>query len=481
MRDDIFMNKLLKNFSYNLIYQIVVLVIPLITMPYLARVLEKEAIGIYSYTNSVVLLFSTIGLLGLGNYSKREIAYSKSKGEKQMSESFLALCVIRLILYFVSMVIYVLMLSMSEYKIFFLLQIINLSSYFFDISWFFIGIEELKIVVIQNTIVRIVSTCLIFLLVKNPADLGMYILINGGSLLLGAVIMMPQAKKYITLTHINQDSVNKHWIPIIKLFLPQAASSIYVLFDKTMIKWLTGDIESVGFYDQSQNIAKMPVIIATSLSTVMMPRISYEYTRKQFKKVKEYLTYSIELLIVFIYPIIFGIIVIAPGFIEWFLGSDFMPCVKILQLLSILILPISFTNVTGVQYLIAFDKTKELTFSYICAAIINLVLNTLLIPCIGVYGAAIGTITAELVVLFIQYGYMKDEFGSMQLIKKSRKSIIASFIMMIIVMYFFNGVKVGVLSTMLQVLFGAIIYFILLVLFREKIISKYLLNLRLKK
>jgi len=452
------MGTVMKNFLYNTGYQILCIIIPIITMPYLAHTLGAAAIGINSYTNSVVSLFTTFGLLGLGNYSSREIACSRAKGEKELSKTFTSLCTIRFLLLIACLGIYLPVAFFSKYACYFLLQLFLLFYNFIDISWFFVGIEEMKAVVIRNSIVKIVSTGLVFLFVKKSSDLGWYLFMNGGGMLFGACIMFPQAAKYIQRVRISREDITKHIIPALRFFFPQAASSIYVMFDKTMIKWLTGDVVSVGFYDQSQTIVRVPTMLAGSLSTVMLPMISNEHDRGNREQVRTYLESSVDLLITAAYPVLFGLIGIAPSLVHWYLGNEFMACIPLLQMFSIIILPVFITNVTGVMYLMGCNKTKELTVSYTSAAMINLVINIVLIPLAGTYGAVSGTICAEFTVLFIQYHYMKRDIGNMHLLQKSVKSVLSSMIMLAAVCYVDRFMGDGIAVTIIQVLSGGAVY-----------------------
>lgn len=468
------MGKVIKNFMYNSLYQILVIVIPLIMMPYLSRTLGTTAIGINSYTTSVVTLFSTIGMLGLNKYSQREIAYSMAKGKEELSKNFWSLLIIRLLLLFVVLIVYLCMMFSSEYCIYFGLQLFFLLYNFLDVSWFFVGIEEMKIVALRNSVVKIIATILVFVLIKDSGDLGTYIVINGGSFLLGAFIMLPSIRKYVIRVSLRKDDLTGHIVPVIKLFLPQAASSIYVLMDKTMIEWLTNNVEQVGFYDQSQNIVKMPLIIAASLSTVMLPRISNEYVKDRMDEVRMYVEKSVDMMLVLAFPLVVGMAGVASCFIPWFLGNDFAECIRIMQVLAIVILPIALTNVTGLEYLMGCNLTKELTISYVSASIINVILNLSLIPHLGVYGAAVGTICAEFSVLAIQYYYMVKGIGSMHLVRKSVKSIISSVVMFGVIVVLARNLTGSIITTLVQVAVGVMVYFIAMLVLRDKIILEYM-------
>ena len=469
-----FMSKVAKNFFYNISYQALVSVIPIILMPYLSRTLGVKSLGIYSYTNSVVLLFSTFGMLGLSTYSSREIAYSNTKGQKELSKTFESLCILRAILFAICFLFYLILVLASEYGHYFILHIFLLAFNFFDISWLFIGIEEMKIIVIRNSILKIISTLLVFLLVKDSGDVGLYILINGGSLFLGILIMLPKAKKYIKYVKLEISDISKHIIPIIKLFLPQAATSLYVLFDKTMIKLLTDNVKSVGYYDQGQSISKMPLVVASSLSTVLLPRISNEYAKGNMDSVKKYLNRSTSFMLIIAFPLTLGLVGISDSFIPWFLGEEFIPCIPVLQILSIAILPVSLSNVTGIQYLTAFNRTRELTVSYTAAALLDIVLNFLLIPIIGIYGAAVGTVIAEFEVFYLQYRCMRKEIGNMSLLKKGITSMISSLIMFIAVRYAGTMGYTGIKETFLQISIGGFCYLAFMFLINIKKLQSFI-------
>ena len=462
-----FMSKVAKNFFYNISYQALVSVIPIILMPYLSRTLGVKSLGIYSYTNSVVLLFSTFGMLGLSTYSSREIAYSNTKGQKELSKTFESLCILRAILFAICFLFYLILVLASEYGHYFILHIFLLAFNFFDISWLFIGIEEMKIIVIRNSILKIISTLLVFLLVKDSGDVGLYILINGGSLFLGILIMLPKAKKYIKYVKLEISDISKHIIPIIKLFLPQAATSLYVLFDKTMIKLLTDNVKSVGYYDQGQSISKMPLVVASSLSTVLLPRISNEYAKGNMDSVKKYLNRSTSFMLIIAFPLTLGLVGISDSFIPWFLGEEFIPCIPVLQILSIAILPVSLSNVTGIQYLTAFNRTRELTVSYTAAALLDIVL-------IGIYGAAVGTVIAEFAVFYLQYRCMRKEIGNMSLLKKGKTSMISSLIMFIAVRYAGTMGYTGIKETFLQISIGGFCYLAFMFLINIKKLQSFI-------
>ena len=164
---------------------------------------------------------------------------------------------------------------------------------------------------------------------------------------------------------------------------------------------------------------------------------------------------------------------IAPSLVPWYLGGQFLECIRLLQLFSVVTVPIYLTNVTGILYLMAFDKTKELSVSYTAAAVFNLLANAILIPCFGAYGAVVGTVCAEFMVLFIQYHFMKEEMGDMHLFHKSVKSIFASIVMFFVVLWIGKFLGAGAEVTLLQIFAGGSVYFILMYAMKDRMVRQF--------
>ena len=263
-----------KNYLYNLIYQSLILIVPLITTPYLSRVLGAEAIGIYSYTISITTYFVLFGSLGIALYGQREIAYVQDDKEKR-STVFIEILLMRFITLGISMLIFYLsFVKQGQYSTYYKILILEIISNSIDISWFFQGIEEFKKTVVRNAIVKIISVICIFIFVKNTNDLLKYFIIYVLSTFLGNLSLWMYLPKYIEKVNLKNIKIFKHLKPAIALFIPQIAVQIYTVLDKTMIGAIVDDKAEVGFYEQSQKIVKLLLAIATSLGTVMSPRMA---------------------------------------------------------------------------------------------------------------------------------------------------------------------------------------------------------------
>lgn len=463
-----------KNYLYNTFFQIFSIIVPLITTPYISRVLLPKNVGINSYVSSIVTLFTTIGLLGLSNYSIREIAYVRKKQEK-LNKTFTELCILRLIFMFFTILIYLIYAYFNKkYYLFFIIYIFTILGTFVDLSWLFQGIEEMKTLVVRNFIIKLLSTISIFVFIKNKNDLNLLMFIYSITTLISSVSLYLKIPKYITKITFKDINIRKHIVPNLKLFLPQAATLIYCQFDKVMIEHLTSDISMVGFYNQAEKIVKIPLTIITSLSTVMLPRISENFINKKMDIVKKYINKAFKFSLLLAIPLTFGFIAISTNLVSWFLGDGYEEVSVILTLLSLTIVFISLSSVSGSQYLTATNNTKVLTISYVVSAVINLIVNYLLIGKYGACGAAIGTIIAEFMVFFIQIRSMKKIVRIRELFLYSRNSLIAGIIMFICIMLL-NLLKLkGILLTLIQITIAFIIYFVILYILKDETFKSYL-------
>lgn len=460
--------RLLKNYFYSSFYQIFLIIVPLITAPYLSRVLLPYNYGINSYVLTISQLFSSIGLIGLNSYGSRQIAYDRDDN-KRLSNTFYEILILRLIMMVITCIIYFLCCQIDKYRVYLIIQIIWLASTFIDITWFFNGLEEFKITVFRSFIIKTLNVICIFVFIHQSSDLYLYILINGLMQLLGFLIMLPGLKKNIIVPEFKQLNIIRHIIPSLKIFLPQVTTLLFLQFDKIMIEIITNTTEYVGFYDQAEKIVKIPLALITSLGNVTMPHIANAYAKKEHNYIVKLIHISIRIVMMACCPMMFGIIAIAPDLIPWFLGDEYNAVILGVQMLSSIILFCSLSTITTYQYYIAQNKTKILTFTYICGAIINLIINLVTIPNHGFYGAILGTIAAEGVIMLLQYIFVFQKLNIYKMIPYFFKYFILSFIMYIIVSFFANYLSPTFMSTCLEIFFGIVIYLILLLLTKEKI------------
>lgn len=427
------MNKsITKNYIYNLIYQILIILMPIITTPYLARTLGAESTGIYSYTISIVTYFILFGSLGLAMYGQREIAFLQDDVKKR-SKVFYELLLLRFVTMAISMLIFYFTYGRSgDYSVYYKILLIEMLANSLDISWFFQGIENFKKTAIRNIVIKLISVTCIFIFIKTPSDISKYLLIYVLTTLLGNVSLWIDIKKYIVKVPFKDLEILKQIRPTLTLFIPQIAIQIYTVLDRTMIGAITGNMSEVGFYEQSQKVVKILLTIITSLGTVMMPRIAKCYIDGDVAQIKAYMHKTFKFVYMLAFPLVLGLIAVADRFVPLFFGQGYDEVKILMKVLSLIILFIGMSNVIGSQYLISTKKQTQFTISVVCGAIVNLIFNFILIKSHQALGAVIATVIAECTVTLVQLYFIRDKFNILEIFKLSKNYLISSLIMFVI-------------------------------------------------
>lgn len=452
------MKQVNKNFIYNIIYQIFIYLIPLISVPYVSRVLGVNNVGIYSYTYSIVYYFMLAALLGINNYGSRSIAKCRDDKEKR-SYQFCSIYMLQFILCVIMLILYIsgVFILSGEYKSILLIQTLFLISVFFDINWFFFGIEKFKLTISRNVIIKLLSLLLIFIFVKNGSDLWKYTLIMSGSTLLSQLYLWIYIKKYINFTKVKFKDIIKHLKKCLVLFIPVIAYSIYRVMDKTMIGSIIGTTE-LGFYENAEKIINIPVSFVTALGTVMLPYMSKNYDDDKDKFNKK-LYNSFELCLCFIIPMVFGLLAVGENFSTVFFGEAFYKSGKIIKFLSIGVLFTSIANVIRTNYLIPKEKDNIYVISTILGAVFNLIFNIVLIPKYGAYGACVGTIVAEFTVMFYQLFMVRKNIQLINLLKLLARYLLKGLIMFSIIICIPILIKDNIILLIVQLAVAVIVYF----------------------
>ena len=461
-------NGVAKNYIYNLIYQFLTIFLPLITTPYLSRILGAKQIGIYGYTTSIVAYFILFGSLGISMYGQREIAYFQdNKGKK--SKIFWELVIIRFITLTIStLLFYFIFVRGKSYSLYYRILLVQLVANMFDISWFFQGIEEFDKTVVRNLIVKLLCLVLIFTIVKDYDDLWKYFLIYACAEFIGNISIWLYMPKYINRISFSKLNFKKHIKPTLMLFLPQIAIQIYTVLDKTMIGILTNNMSEVGYYEQAQKIVRAAILVISALQIVMNSRIANAYSKKNKKEVHDCLEKSFRFVFILAIPMMFGLIGIANKFVPWYYGKGFDGVTGILIVISPILIAIGLNGITGIQYLVQIGKQNIFTKSVVIGSLINVACNLLLIPKYGGIGAAIASVVAESCIFLYQMKYFKNEFNLFQILKLSINNIVSGMVMLGVVIVLTNYLNISIINTMIEVLVGGIVYIMVLSILKDK-------------
>ncbi len=476
-----------KNYFYNLLYQAFLVIVPLIVTPYLSRVLQSDGIGQNSFVLSVNSYFTLFAALGFGYYAQREIAKNANNKQKQ-SELFWEILIIRSLSTFLSLLIYFLLLlflpAFNDYKALFLVYAINIFSVSIDTTFLFQGNEDFKQIAVRNLIVKTLTIVAIFVFVRKKQDVWIYALISALGVLISAIIMMPFLPRYL----IRVKGINpwRHILPAIRLFIPTIAISIYTTLDKTMIGFLIpgevtiikdgvssiakiADIEN-GYYQQSDKIIKMLLMVITALGAVMIPRNTEYFHNGLAEKAKENIYSAIRFVFFLGVPLTFGVLAIANSFCPWFFGSGYEKVPSLMMLMSPLILLIGCSNVFGVQYMVPSERDKAFVVSIVCGAVTNLLLNYFLIKGLASYGAAIASVISECVVTLVQIIVVRRDFCWKRIFLPSWRYWVAGGIMFCIVFFSSRFLPQTFWATLCLFFAGLISYFGVVLLLRDDLL-----------
>ena len=462
--------KLLVNYFYNILYQVVTILAPVITVPYTTKVLGSY-LGVNAFTASFVQWFIIFGIMGINNYGIKTIGTVRDD-RKLLSKTFREIFMMQqcnLALVFVIYLLYV-SLSSMEYKLIYFIQGLTILSTMFDISWFYLGIEDFKVNSLRNILVKIIGVVLIFLLVKTQDDLWLFVLINAVTAIFGQAIMLLQLRKYVDPVKVTiQEAYHDHFRDNLILFVPQIATSIYNVLDQTLVGILATDWEAQSaFYQQATRFVRMFLYLITSIGSVIMPRIANVYGKGDTEKVASYLNVTLKLALYLSIPIMFGTASVAPSLVPWFMAPEFAVVSKLIIVACPIILLISLSNVFGVQFLLPTGYMKEFSASVVIGALVNLGANAFLIPRLGALGACIALVLAESSVTLFQFVVMR---GKLTFDVKKRTVLIYlldAVGMSAIVLLIGRALGPSLKTNVIQVACGGIFYLGVLTLFKEE-------------
>lgn len=450
------MKQVNKNFLYNALYQIFILIIPLISAPYTSRVLGVDNVGIYSYTSSIVNYFMLFAMLGINNYGSRTIAKC-SKDREKMSKAFMSIYLLQLICVCLMLVIYLVTIPFINYehKIILLIQTIMLISVGFDINWFFFGMEKFKITITRNIIIKLLTLVSIFVFVKESNDLWKYTSIISIGMLISQSYLWLFIGKEIEFKKVSFKEILANLKPCLVLFIPVLSYSVYRVMDKIMIGSISSTTE-LGYYDCAERVIAIPVSFITALGTIMLPHMSKEKSDFNARIMS-----SFELCFCFIVPMIIGIFVISEDFSVIFFGAEYYKTGSIIKFLLPSVLFIGIANVVRTNLLIPNEKDSVYVKSTILGALVNFFANIILIKDFGAYGACVGTILAEFCVMFYQIIKTRKTINYANIFKIFTQYFIKGIIMGVIIFIIGNFISSNIYRVIIQVIVGSLVYFLL--------------------
>lgn len=463
------------NLFYNIAYQALVVVISLITTPYVSRVLGPTAIGAYSYTLSVATYFGIFGALGASTYGQLQVAKNRYNVEK-LTKTFYTVMYSKIITFLISFFGYFIMLRFSrQYMELFIILLIYLVAQMIDISWFYQGLEAFCTTVSVNIATKILSLFLIFVLVNESEDLFIYVVIQQGALLTSNLSMWFSLHKYIGLPKLYIRDAFVNIKQNIAYFIPTIATVIYVSVDKCMIGWITRSNLENGYYEQASKIYSMLVVLITALTTVLLPRMSFlwEDEKKNQKEITSIFGKALRCISGIVFPIALGLFVTADNLSLVFFGTGFEKCGILLRIFSVVIVFTSFNSIISNSCMVARGKQGEFNKLLVLSSLVNIAANFILIYCFESVGAALASLFSEFILLICTVLKNRKFLLEVHWIKNGLKYFIFSLFMACILVLGKSFISFdNSMLLLVEILAGGLIYSMCLFISRDELLNE---------
>lgn len=454
------MKKVFNNFLLNAVYQVLLIFLPLITMPYLSRIFSPDVLGKYSYEYAIASGVALFGKLGINNYGNRSIAIVKNNISER-SRRFFEIYHVQMIFSLATYIIYLFYAMLfSRYKSIALVLSFHVLSTFFDINWFFWGLEKFKVSVSRDIVIKLTVVFLIILLVKKETDLVLYTWIMSVGNLISHLAVWPFLKGDIKWDLRHGVSCKRHLKRCLILFIPIISQYLYKNMDRVMIE-LLNSTEQLGIYTNADKIAVVPVGIINAVGVVMLPVMSRMFAENKESKAKSVLNTSILFTNFLSIGMTFGLAAVSSDLVPVLLGDMYLESADLLIFLSSLIFLMAWTDAITTQYLIPVHKDIIYVKSIFLGTIVNFIVNSFFIARFGARGAVIGTIAAQSVVMLFQCITLRNDLPIKKIFKDMFPFVIHGIVIFIIIKLFSGVCKISTFKFIYEIFIGSFIYLVL--------------------
>ena len=468
-----------KNLVLNIVYNILAIIVPFLTAPYLGRILGAEQIGIYTYCYTIASYFVMFGLLGVNTYGTRTIAKIRESKEKR-SIYFWEIYFMQLFTAIASICIYLIysLIFSNNNKILMLIMLLYVLSAMFDVSWYCQGTEKFTQIVIRNTIIKAIILLSTFIFIKDGNDLIKYFILMALSYLVGPLALWPTILKDVNFIFPNLENIRKHLKANCVLFIPAISASVYQIMDKIMIGAISSK-EQLAYYEYADKIINIPNVIFGAIGAVMLSRMSFVVNNNQ-NKVKAMIGYSMDLSFIIASGFIFGVMGISDELVSIYYGKSFLPTSIILAYLSIVVLFYGWNNTLRMQYIIPQNLDMIYIKATFIGAVINFTINSILIPRFESVGATIGTVIAQISICIVYGRYIKNELPLKKYIYNNIPILISGGVMFAIIKFVRHFHEISLRGLVGDIIIGIFIYFTMCIcLLRNK--EDHLITVLIKK
>ncbi|EOH91944.1 oligosaccharide flippase family protein [Enterococcus villorum] len=394
------MKHVLKNFWYQSLFQLTKIMMPIITVPIVSKALGPSGLGIFNYTNSIAQYFVLVASLGITMYGNREIALAYNRKEN-ISKVFWEICLLKAILTTITLLVYFLVISFLGNSSYFYIQSLTILAVMFDISWFFMGIEDFRKTSMINLAIQFITFIFIICFIKDSSDTTLYVLLQSLGAFFSQLFTWLFIRKHINFRKVLLVDSFRHIHGSFEFFIPQVAILLYTNLNKTLLGIFIGST-AVGYYTNSLTINTVFITIITTVDMVLLPHMSGLYAKGNVKKMVNIIDKTLHLQLYFSVPAMFGMLIVYDKLVPWFFGKEFLFINKVIPLFSILIVVIPLGMSISRQYLIPIGKVKTYNKSVLIGAVINILCNIILLPLIGFFGVIFSNILAEIFVTMVR-------------------------------------------------------------------------------
>lgn len=462
------------NFIMNAILQISAFIFPLITFPYVSRILGPSGTGNVSFATSIVTYFALFAQLGIPTYGIRATARVRDDKEllsKTVQEIFIINAVMCVLAYFVFFVVLNLVPKMYNDKVLFIIISSTILFNSVGMDWLYKGLEKYTYITFVSIIFKFIALILMFVCVHHKNDYVIYGAISIFAASASNICNLVNIHKLIYIKPIFNYEFTKHFRPIMIFFAMSCATTIYTNLDTVMLGFMKDNVE-VGYYNAAIKIKNVLLGVVTSLGTVLLPRASYYIENNMYSEFKRIAGKALNFVVLISFPLCLYFILFAKEGVLFLSGDAYTEAILPMQILMPTLIFIGLTNIMGIQMLIPLGKEKVVLYSEIAGAIVDLAINTVLIPIMASFGAAIGTLVAEMVVWIVQYIALKED------VKETYVKIryLPIVIGLAISALFSMPIKLLGLSSFFTLLLSAIVFFgiylVVLTVAKEKLVNE---------
>lgn len=408
------------------------IVFPLITYPYITRILLIEDIGKINFSQSIVSYFLLIAAFGIPPFAIRTGAQLKDdigKLREFANRIFTINCITStfagVLLYYVSISTS----ALSDYRTIIWIQGLAVFLLPIGVEWLYTIFEDFLYITIRSVIIQMVSLLLMFAFVRKKEDVYIYVLIVTISNALGNIYNFYHVKKYIQIKPIKKIAWNTYKSSVSIFFINSLTSTIYLNSDTTLLGLMCNDY-FVGLYSVAVKIYSICKQVINAVVASVIPRLSYLWNKDKCE-FENLLSQIINLMVMLCIPVTFGTIILRESIIGFLFGVQYAEAATTLGILSLAIFFAVFSNVLANGVLVCMNYERKVVRATILSAIVNVVLNCVCIPLFKHNGAALTTLLAEIIMMSISLLYTKDIVAKVLNVKEYVKCIFAGVIMYI--------------------------------------------------